>query len=281
MARVTVILRGGLGNQMFEYAAGLNLALKSGAKLMLDTTYLNDRFPRPQITHRDYDLDVFALKPEFTALSKISSAVPIPGFWLGLDLISFFVKKILKVKQNPVLWGFYAGEKYFAENENAIRAAFRFRESLTGEAASVAKKIKEENSIAIHVRRGDYTLPRYEKLYGKTNVSYYEQAIAHMEEKVSNPKFFIFSNDIAWCRENIKPKSPTVYLDDATSGPKGSFHLHLMSLCKHAILANSSFSWWAAWLNVNPEKIVVAPKRWHLDTSTESNDIVPSKWITI
>jgi hypothetical protein len=277
---ITVFLRGGLGNQMFEYAAGLNLALKSKTELVLDTVYLHDRFPRRDFTYRTYDLDVFDIAPKFTGLSRISSAVPIPGVWFGLDLAEIAVKKALGSGRNSVLWGFYQGEKYFAENKEAVRAAFRFRSPLAGEAAELAQKIRQGNSISLHVRRGDYTLPKYEKLYGMTDMSYYERAIAHMAEHVSSPHFFVFSNDVSWCREHMKLPFPTVYADDASRGPKDSFHMELMSLCKHHIIANSSFSWWGAWLNRHPDKIVIAPKRWHAD-GTPGDDIVPASWIRI
>jgi hypothetical protein len=273
---ITVILRGGLGNQMFEYAAGLNLALKKKTQLVLDTTYLNDRSPRRDFTHRDYDLDVFRVAPKFTTFSKISSAVPIPGVWLGLDFGWCAMKRMCG---NEVLWGYYQGEKYFVEHKDAVRTAFEFREPLTGEAAAIALKIKQGNSISLHVRRGDYVLPKYQKLYGDTNTAYYDRAIAHMANAVKSPEFFIFSDDIAWCREHIKPPFPTTYADDASRGPKAAFHLELMSLAKHNIIANSSFSWWGAWLNANPQKIVVAPKQW--EVAHVGDDIVPERWVRL
>ena len=274
---VTVILRGGLGNQMFEYAAGLNLALKSNAKLVLDATYLNDRFPRPQFTFRNYDLDVFSIEPKFTALSRISQRLPIPGVWLGLDALGYGMKKIVGGGKEQALWGFYQGEKYFAEHADAVRNAFRFRHPLTGGAAVLAQKIQQVNSVSLHVRRGDYLLPKYEKVYGGTDTAYYDRAIAHMGEKFPNAHFFIFSDDIAWCREHIKPPFPTTYVEDASRGPKAAFHLELMSRCKSHIITNSSFSWWGAWLDANPEKIVIAPKRWL--AGQYDDDITPLSWV--
>jgi hypothetical protein len=274
---VTAILRGGLGNQMFEYAAGLNLALKNKVGFVLDTTYLNDRFPRREFTYRAYDLDVFDIKPDFTLFSKVSAAIPIPGVWLGAD---FALSAMVRACGGTVLWGFYQGEKYFAGEKEAVRAAFRFRQPLAGEAALIAETIKWGDSVSLHVRRADYvTFKNNEKLFGKTDVSYYERAAAYVAERVGGAHFFVFSDDIAWCREHIKLPFSTTYMDDASRGPKAAFHLELMSLCKHNIIANSSFSWWGAWLNNNPGKIVVAPKRWSL--SGASDDIVPSGWIRI
>jgi hypothetical protein len=163
---------------MFQYALGLNLAKKNSTKLALDTTFLNDRFPRRQFTYRTYDLDVFNVEPRFTALSKISSAVPIPGVWLGLDLASMTVKKtlglerlvkgkddgefdpeVLKASGDAVLWGFWQSEKYFADAAADVRSAFTFRRPLEGLAKELAEKMKSCNSVSLHVRRGDYLLP--------------------------------------------------------------------------------------------------------------------------
>lgn len=294
---VTVLLRGGLGNQMFQYAAGLNLALKNDTKLILDTTYLNDRFPRRAFTIRNYDLDIFNINPSFTSLSKVSKKFPVPGFWLAADLAALKVGAMAgrgkfltennaddffidPTEDNLALWGFWHKEKYFIDNEYAVRDAFRFRWPLAGEAADLAVAIKSGNSIALHVRRGDYTLPKYAEVYGGTDLAYYFRAVTYLGKWVGNPKFFVFSDDIAWCRENIVIPFPTTYIDDSSSGPKSSFHLHLMSLCKHNVIANSTFSWWAAWLNENPGKIVIAPERWSKDERSRDG-IVPAAWLTM
>lgn len=264
---VKVILRGGLGNQMFQYAAGLDLALARKTQLVLDTTYLNDRFPRRQITYHRYDLDIFKIEPQFTLLSKVSRAVPVPGLWLGFDLVGHLF--------DGSLWGFYQSEKYFKDHEEAVRTAFRFRHALEGEAKKLQEEIKNTNAVSIHVRRGDYTLPKYKKIYGATDAAYYEKAIEYVSTRVESPQFFIFSDDIDWCKKNIKAPVGSVYVTRSSEGPKASFHLQLMSLCKHNIIANSTFSWWGAWLNANPEKMIVAPRRWLMGSR---EDIVPASW---
>jgi Glycosyl transferase family 11 len=297
---VTVFLRGGLGNQMFQYAAGLALAKKQGTSLLLDTTFLNDRFPRKQFTYRTYDLDVFDIKPKFTLLSEVSAQMPIPGLWLGLDLVAikgadiFGTQKLLKEKKDYVfqeavfnentsalLWGFWNTEKYFDDAQNEVRDAFRFRPSENAAIIAAKKEIVNSNAVALHVRRGDYLLPKHAKVYGTTDVSYYDRAIAYMAERVKSPTFFVFSDDIEWCRENIKTSFPAVFMTDETRGPKASGHLELMSLCKHNIIANSTFSWWGAWLNANPEKIVVAPKAWDQGSLDQKKDVIPQGWVTI
>lgn len=295
---VTVLLRGGLGNQMFQYAAGLGFAKKYGARLALDTALLNDRFPRRQITFRTYDLDVFALTPKFTTLSKISSKIPVPGLWIAADLAliwlrdAFGIQKIIKGEQerffgpdvsraggNVVLWGFWQTPKYFVGAETEVRSAFRFHHALQGKAVDIAREIERTNAVALHVRRADYLLPKYKGLYGDTDVGYYEKAVRYVAGRVKDLTFFVFSDDIAWCKEHFHFPLPTTFVDRSSEGPKSSFHLQLMSLCKHNIIANSSFSWWGAWLNRNPRKIVVAPKQW--TSASRSDDVIPESWIRI
>jgi len=283
-----------MGNQMFQYAAGLASARESGAELFLDTTFLSDRFPRRQFTYRNYDLDVFALQPNFTAFSKISSRIPIPGFWLGLDLSMHAVGGLLREKKEYVfdpsvlsargsmaLWGRWQTEKYFAKYADEVRAAFQFRDPLTGAAARLAAEIQKTNSVSLHVRRGDYVaFKSVQATMGDTDLGYYDRAVHYITDHADHPALFIFSDDIAWCREHIKIPFPVTYVDDTSRGSKASFHLHLMSLCKNNIIANSSFSWWGAWLNRNPEKIVVGPKRWETRQSA-STDILPASWIAL
>ena len=300
MNKVTVFLRGGLGNQMFQYAAGFALARRNNAVLVLDTTFMNDRFPRRQFTYRTYDLDVFTVEPRFTALSRASARMPIPGVWLGLDIAGIAARraigaqKVIKetagqdidlknfaAAKNVFLWGFWQSQKYFDDAiEDLHETQFCFRHPLEGKAKALGEEIASVNSVSVHVRRGDYLLPTNQALFGGTDLAYYERAAAHIAEKVPNPHFYVFSDDIAWCRENLKlPAAGGItFVDDFCGGPKFSFSLQLMALCRHNIIANSSFSWWGAWLNRNPEKIVVAPKQWH-PGALDHEDIVPQEWM--
>lgn len=297
---VTVCLRGGLGNQMFQYAAGLAVARKNDTSLVLDTAYLNDRFPRRQFTFRTYDLDIFKLTPRFTVLSKISSAIPVPGIWLGADLATMQIKNalgwqravkekkefvfdpdVLNSGKNVFLWGFWQTPKYFEGIADEVRAAFSFKGPIEGIAEQIAEDIQRNNSVSIHVRRTDYTAAKYVKTYGKTDLSYYDKAVSYIAERANNPKFYIFSDDIAWCKDNIRLSFPTVYVGQDSEGPKASYHLQLMALCKHNIIANSTFSWWGAWLNANSEKVVIAPKRWTAGIAEGEGDFVSTEWIRV
>jgi hypothetical protein len=299
---ITVFLRGGLGNQMFQYALGLNLARRHNTALRLDTVFLSDRFPRRQFTYRTYDLDIFGIAPNFTVLSKISTAIPVPGVWLGADLALMQIKNILGAQRivyekkdgafdpsvlrppfsNLLLYGFWQSPKYFAGVEDELKKAFAFTQPLQGEAARLADEIKTTNAVSLHVRRGDYvTSSTMKATMGDTNVAYYQRAVDYMVQHVANPKFFVFSDDVAWCKEHITiPSSVLVeYIGRSSEGPKSIYHLELMSRCKYNIITNSTFSWWGAWLNRNPEKIVIAPRQWH--AGRDHDDVVPEEWIRL
>jgi len=296
---VTVFLRGGLGNQMFQYALGLNLAKKNRCPLVLDTVFLRDRFPRRNFTYRTYDMDVFAIDPSFTVLSDAADTFPIPGLWLGLDIAGILARRVsgsqtlirekskvfdpsvFAAKGDVLLYGRWQSEEYFAGIADDVRTAFKFRHRLEGEAETLAEKIVAVNSVSLHVRRGDYvTFNNVERRMGATDLAYYDRAAKYIGERVTNPIFFLFSDDIQWCKKNVAIPFPTTYVDDISSGPKAAFHLELMSLCKHNITTNSTFSWWGAWLNRNSRKILIAPKQWYANASLKEN-IVPTGWMRI
>jgi hypothetical protein len=300
---VTVLLRGGLGNQMFQYALGVALAQANGTAVKLDAVYLQDRLPRRKYTYRNFDLDIFTMNgtPCLTNLSQAAQRVPVPGFWLGIDFMRMgtrvlvgaekvirekshaFDPGILEERGDLFLVGYWQSEKYFADAGEELRKAFRFKHPLEGEAKEISRQIRSSNSTSLHIRRGDYAaLKHVEYVMGQTNLSYYKKAAGFMNEHskrvgIEVPTFFVFSDDIEWCKERLNLAFPTVYLDQSSAGPKASHHLQLMSLCRNNIIANSTFSWWGAWLNANPEKIVIAPERWFANKANE--DMMPQHWI--
>jgi hypothetical protein len=295
---VTVFLRGGLGNQMFQYAAGFAAARRNGTDVVIDTTLLNDRTPRKNFTYRAYDLDVFGLTPRFTTLSELSVRFPLSGLWFGVDAVSVAVGNLIGVrrvikegsvrrfnfpigaKKNLVLWGFWQSPEYFEGIEKEIRHQFNFRVPLSGEAKELGEKIIATNSVAVHVRRGDYLTATSQRNLPVAGLEYYRRAAEYVVDRVIDPHFYVFSDDIAWCRESVKLPQAVTFVSDSLAGPKSSFHLQLMALCKHAVIANSTYSWWGAWLNTNPDKIVVAPKRWYWDRDPREG-LIPKTWTII
>lgn len=294
---IKVFLRGGLGNQLFQYALGFHLARKNNTELMLDTTFLNDTFPRRQFTYRTFDLDVFTAEYKTTVFSKISKHYPIPGVWLGIDIAcaaiqgmvgstklviekneKIFDERIVQSPANTTLWGRWQHEWYFRDSADELRKQLQFRDPIVGEAQRVQEEIMRANAVGVHIRRGDYVATeKMKKIVGDTNLAYYEKATKYIQEQVKDPHFFIFSDDSEWCKKNIHINAPVTILDQRTAGPKNAFHLHLMALCKHMIIANSTFSWWGGWLNQNKKPIIIAPRAWIGFDLPHS--LVPNGWI--
>ncbi len=157
---------------------------------------------------------------------------------------------------------------------------FRFFEPLSGRNREAAEQIQTTNAISVHVRRGDYaTNPATQAFHGILPAEYYRAAVREVSQAVRNPHFYVFSDDPDWCRHNLDLGHSTTFVDHNRA--RGSDDLRLMSLCAHHIIANSSFSWWGAWLNPREEKIVIAPRRWVADSSIDARDVVPARWIQL
>jgi hypothetical protein len=300
---VTVRLRGGQGNQMFEYAFAHALATRRNDTFRFDTTFLLDR--TPGITTilgyivRDYDIDVFNIEEHFTLLSRAARRLPVPLLYAGLSYLITRIKAALgaqfyfkegssmRVEDIPArgdiyLDGFWQKEDYFADITPIIRKEFTVKRMLSAQTRELANKIIKEDAIAVNVRRADYvSLERSIKAHGFVGLEYYQKGFATITEHVKNPRIYVFSDDIGWCKENLKfPGIPLTYVGHEYKGKKFEEYLYLMSLCKHFIIPNSTFGWWAAWFGSYPQKVVVAPKLWYADPAIKDNPALPS-WIKI
>ncbi len=270
---------GGLGNQMFQYSFYLALKKKHN-NVKLDASSFKT------YTLHAYQLEnVFNLKHLVHSFNVNSTAIRFLRRILKLDVIledTFYHPKVLEMKGWNYYSGYWASEKYFIEIEQDVRDSFKFKNELADKNKDISDRIFNSNSVSIHVRRGDYLETEINrKLYGNIcTLGYYEQAIKLIKQKVENPYFFIFSNDIAWCKENLKVENAE-YIDWNT-GADSYIDMQLMSLCKNNILANSTFSWWGAWLNENKDKMVIVPSKFLNDMTPENMDtFVPEKWIRI
>ena len=176
--------------------------------------------------------------------------------------------------------GYWQSEKYFQVIEQEIRKEFRINSTPDGTNLSILEKMKSVAAVSLHIRRGDFVSDKVtNELHGVCSLSYYEQAIAHIRNHVSDPHFFIFSDDMEWVRENLPVQDLRVdYMDH--NGPKDYEDLRLMYSCRHHITANSSFSWWGAWLNDSKDKIVVCPEDW-TKGPYQNPDIFPDGWIRL
>ena len=208
-------------------------------------------------------------------LTKMNFKISIVNEELGK-----FCESIIETQAPANIRGFFQNEKYFINVREQLLKDFELTEDLNRQNLEMLEKIKNTESVSVHFRRGDYTKTRLASVFGCCGENYYKNAIKIVAEKLSNkPTLFIFSDDIEWVKNNIKFDYETVFVD-INSGKQGYFDLVLMKNCKHNIIANSSFSWWGAWLNENPNKIVVAPEPW-ICTRTVDNDFenVPDSWI--
>jgi hypothetical protein len=286
-------LIGGLGNQMFQYAAGKALALRHDVVVKVDLSELNSH-AGDKYTQRHYELGIFAsgiqvandkdlapfLNGDKSRLQReLQRRMPfLFGTLSAVESGSGYHPEFKKYPKNTYLQGFWQSEQYFKDYETEIRKDFRFRESVTEACKPLKTKIVACNSVSLHVRRGDYVNnPSANKFHGLCSPQYYASAVNHILETQKDLEIFIFSDDINWCKENLKFDVPVHFMETGSAYED----MYLMSQCHHNIIANSSFSWWGAWLNDHADKIVVAPKQWFADSSVNISDIIPASWLKL
>jgi len=294
---VMVKLIGGLGNQMFQYAAARRLAEFHNTVLKLDITELEDRLHKENFTYRSYSLNVFHIKENIAQpdeiisfkklqrgiLSKIVNKIK-QKFDIHLLIREkhfHFDEKILHASNNSYLDGYWQSEQYFKDIEDIIRQEFIVKLEPDKKNRQLIKYIQQHNAVSIHVRRGDYiSNPSRRKKHLTCDIEYYHRAVKTIVEKVAHPHFIVFSDDPEWTQNNLKLDFPAIYITH-NQNEKAYEDLRLMSLCKHNIISNSSFSWWGAWISANKDKIVITPKKWFNDASMNTQDLIPEKWIRL
>ena len=284
---IIVKLNGGLGNQLFQYSLGRKLSLKNNDVFKLDLSDFTADNPR------SYSLGEFNIIENFASDEDINK-IKKSGVWKLIDKLKPYCKRsaikyqgydfdpnILKLSGNFYLDGYWQSEKYFQDIENIIRKEVALKNPIENKYADLISQIKNTNSVSIHIRRGDYiTNKKFSKVYNLLDEKYYQKAVKFIAEKISDPHFFIFSDNINWVKQNLN----IPYLKTFVSGDnetKDYEELILMSLCQHNIIANSSFSWWGAWLNKNADKIVISPDKWFNDKIGNAKDLIPENWIKL
>lgn len=290
---IVVRLMGGLGNQLFQYAAGRALSHKRNVPLKLDTTFFSNDL-KENVTQRSFELDLFNVKGQVATQQELDLFIQRSFFKKVLKRLvpSMFSKYLyaeekkqntisdfLNYPENTYLDGYWQSEKYFKEIRKIILEEFVLKKAIPSACLPVIDQIKNSNSVSLHVRRGDYiSNPVISPNYCVVPLDYYYKAIETIKKQNPDIALFIFSDDIPWVKENLKVSDKSVYVDFNT-GENNVFDMYLMSLCKHNIIANSSFSWWGAWLNQNPDKIVIAPKDWFAKKELINNDLIPETWL--
>lgn len=286
---IIVRMIGGLGNQMFQYAAGRSLALKTGLPLGFDLSHY-----RREREH-GYALGAFKLagapvddaalpaSPRERPLAYALSLLTGRSRRLQRERGAGFDSEIAAISGPAWIEGYFQSERYFADHAAAIRADLTPHSPPDAENARWLAEIREEpRAVSLHVRRGDYVSnPKFAARHGSCTPAYYERALAHVTERMGvEPVIYAFSDDPEWVRENLRLPAQ-IRIPGHNDASRNFEDLRLMSACRHHILANSSFSWWGAWLNPNPEKIVAAPARWYADPSFTNPDIWAEGWTRI
>jgi hypothetical protein len=288
---VVTQITGGLGNQMFQYAVARAISLRTGQSLLLDLRHFENKNTRKfvlnnfsipcvmtsSIGHKDLDytgsfIRRFAmqfLKPRIQKTKFIR------------ERKFNFDERILNIDGNVYLSGHWQTEKYFLEFRNEILSDFLLRFPLSKGGELLYSQIRTDNTVALHVRRGDYvTNGNSNRFHGVLPLSYYEKATQLLLSRDRRLKFYVFSDDTKWCMQNLNFLNGARFIGDCKGIPDYE-QLYLMSKCNHNIVANSSFSWWGAWLNENSTKTVVAPKSWFQRKGINTDDLIPDGWIRL
>lgn len=280
----------GLGNQLFQYAYGRALELRTGQKVCFDIERCFAQQLEGKRIQRKYELDKFRVRVRDYSKTK-SIFFFLKQSNVVENLLYFYAKEcifpIRFIQEKDTLYkdylkdvsgccylmGWFQNEQYFKEYRDIL-----LREIVPREKIRISKSLKDSlnnrNTVSIHVRRGDYL-----KNNNVLPLFYYKHAIKYMEDKVLNPLFLVFSDDIQWVKNNMDFQSEVIYVSQE-SHLEAYEELFVMSRCKHNVIANSTFSWWGAWLNTNKDKIVVGPKVWNNGAKDQDN-IMPSEWIRV
>jgi len=296
MSLVIARLMGGLGNQMFQYATGLALSRHLEVPLLLDRTFLDSRPPGMNWTPRNFELDVFQAPVTFATSAQVRAArreLDSAGYRRSARLLPglfperCYVQKgsafdpALFAQEAPIyIEGFWQNEGYFANiAEELRRSLYVPRETISGRNAALLNAIRSATSASVHVRRGDYVSNMESNRYhGVCTPDYYQGTVEEMAVKHAVEHFYLFSDEPEWVQANLPLSHPHTVVSHNT-GRDSHWDLHLMRHCKHHVTANSSFSWWGAWLDPSPEKVVIAPAQWFRGVQTPASDILPPEWI--
>jgi hypothetical protein len=281
---------------MFQYAAARCLSLRHNTELKLDLSWLNAT--PPSSTLRRYELCQFTISAGIASNQEISDLVGCLNPVRKNRFMQLFFKRnspekstrviqenqfhfspdILYASNNVYLDGYWQSEKYFIEIADTIRQEFVLKLKPDEQNALLVEAIDKVNAVSVHVRRGDYVSNSLvSAIHGTCSSEYFNTAMRLIVQQIHDPHFFVFSDDIQWCQSNINTSYPLTFVD--YNGPDNAHEdLRLMSLCRHHVIANSSFSWWGAWLSTGPDKLVIAPDRWFNDPSINTGDLIPSDW---
>ncbi|MDD5165091.1 MAG: alpha-1,2-fucosyltransferase [Candidatus Pacebacteria bacterium] len=303
---IIIRISGGIGNQLFQYALGRALSLAHNTELKLDTHFYglniepNRSFKLPhfniqhieQLIATDSNFiktgipnpikqDVFS-KIIRKGFRFIESIKPLQKRKIILEPGFDFIPEVMQIDHDCYLSGVWQSEKYFKQFETTIKSDFQLKKPLSDRGAELEKMIESSLSVSIHIRRGDQVNdPALLKKHGDLTREYYSGALEYIKEKTNGAplRVFVFSDEIEWVKNNMNFSPDAVYVSEYNIPDYEE--LIIMSSCTHNIIAKSSYSWWGAWLNTNPQKIVIAPKQRFGDPKTIAHDLIPESWIQL
>ena len=277
---IIIKIKGGLGNQLFQYATGRAVALHHKLPLKLDLTIF-----KTYKLHR-YLLDQFAIQADIATENEIIKLKGGNNVILSALRKTGFIKRKSYIKEkrsshfdasvfkNNLVYldGYWQNELYFKDIRELLLPELTSSSSISDLGCAYLESIKNSNSVSLHVRRGNYLKT---KNINVLDIDYYMKAADYIRKNVAKPTFYVFSDDLEWCNNSLGFLEDCIYVDRTQTDVDD---LKLMSFCRHNIIANSSFSWWGAWLNQNPKKTVIAPKGWLLNDPDSSN-VILSDWV--
>lgn len=283
---IIVKLQGGLGNQLFQYATGLAISLRNGMVLKLDQEWYKRN------KERKFLIDRFNTVIDFASELEIQHAKGVSGNWFIKFLRKIGIQKSpileerdayrlpsLKAGQPVYIRGYWQSPAYFEEYVKVIMTQFSLKQ-WTEQVLASKILIESTQSVGVHIRRGDYVSnPASAAFHGVLEWTYYEKALVLLKERYGDFICFVFSDDHVYAKRMFETYPNTHFLN----GFNDEEELILLSRCKHQIIANSTFSWWAAWLNPNPDKVVIAPRLWFADTvkNATTDHLLPATWIRL
>ena len=284
---IYVRIRGGLGNQLFQYSAARSLADRLNVNLGLDTREYNAGSPF------EMGLKHFNIRAEFNPKGLIKHRKNGFSKYI-LDIAMGNHKNVYKetnlrfnnlfhsLPNKTYLKGYWQSEKYFENNQKNIFKDLQLIAPQSKKNIKTLETISKTNSVSLHIRRGDYvTNSAYNMKHGTCSLDYYKKSVDYLSKSLNkNFTIFAFSDDPEWVFKNLKLPMDIQFIEH-NSSKKNYEDLRLMSQCNHNIIANSSFSWWGAWLNKSPKRTIISPKKWYADKNIKNIDIIPNNWVKI
>ena len=288
-------LIGGLGNQLFQYAFGFAQAARHGVELRLATDLFTD-----YRLHQGYELArVFAVHPKEASASDLKALLGIwrhpalrralsrcaPGLWragmAAFEPASGWWPGVGRLSADAYVHGYWQSERYFAEQAIALRRSLQFRHPPSADNSRWLERIGRCVSVSVHIRGGDYvSSAKNRRIYAGCGPEYYGAALDRLCAAHSGARFFAFSDDVSWARQCLGDRLDAVEIIDLNRGTESWNDMRLMSHCQHHVIANSSFSWWGAWLGERPGTTIIAPRQWYVAPG-RCLDLVPERWLRL